>query len=242
MLLENLGNKAQAFLIDTGNENDFGQVSISSLQVASWEKRNSLLSKIRELPEQIPLALNLDIIPLNWDYYANMTSVTALSCADLDQTMAINCQMAVTAFSVIQNILYVKPMSFHRINVSLQHGSIPEYITNKYLLERTDLDLIGKTSLGTDPALSVLKYEIARNARRDSSTGSGILEQIAKYEQFKYYLENSPKPKKSKKVAEEVVVSPLEVEEANEEDAAAAAEMFDHVVVEQHTHGETIAF
>jgi hypothetical protein len=68
------------------------------------------------------------------DYYESMTAETTLSCADLDQTMAINTMMAVTMFGVIQNFYYAKPISFYRVNVSLSHGSTPEYINTNYLV------------------------------------------------------------------------------------------------------------
>ena len=64
-----------------------------------------------------------------------MVSTTTPSCADLDQTMAINSLVANMAFAVVQNWYYAKPISTHKISISLSHGCIAEFITPSYLVE-----------------------------------------------------------------------------------------------------------
>ena len=62
-----------------------------------------------------------------------MTSETTVSCADLDQTMAINASIAVTAFGLIQNWYFNHEFTAHQHNVSLSHGVSTEFINGNYL-------------------------------------------------------------------------------------------------------------
>lgn len=119
-------------LIDSGNENDFGQINISTGRLTDVGTSRSILRSWngKMMGDQI-----IPLIPMDLDYFAKMKSETTLSCADLDQTMAINTMMAVTMFGIIQNLVYAKPISFHRLNVSLAHGVTPEYM-NPAFIER----------------------------------------------------------------------------------------------------------
>ena len=116
-------------IIDSGNESDFGQVKLSGL----LELEGKAGKRIGNIPSNYPLNLELYSFPMDKDYFEGMVAETKISCADLDQTMAINCLMATTIFSVVQNIYYCKPIPFHRLNTSLLHGTTPEYITTGYL-------------------------------------------------------------------------------------------------------------
>lgn len=125
-------NADYTLVIDTGNENDFGQVNVSTLMAVDADA--SYLKALEGFPKNVPGEIKIPLIPLDILYYANMVSSPAPSCADLDQTMAINSLVATTAFGVIQNWYYARPMSFFKINVTLSHGSVPEYITEAYLI------------------------------------------------------------------------------------------------------------
>lgn len=117
-------------IIDTGNENDFGQVKL----VGSHLPYRELLNVENILPDNVPVKLPINYMPMDSDYFYNMQPpAETLSCADLDQTMAINCLVANTAFSVLQNILYRNTLPVHRYNISLLHGIQPEYLTWKYI-------------------------------------------------------------------------------------------------------------
>lgn len=130
-LLHVTGTSFNNLVIDAGNENDFGQVVITSLLGIEYYTRDLLT--ISELKEDTPVTMNLKAIPLNISYYNNMVAVTKASCAELDQTMAINTLMAANIFSMVQNVYYAKPISFFRVNISLQYGAIPEYINLNYI-------------------------------------------------------------------------------------------------------------
>lgn len=128
------GTSERCFILDSGNENDFGQVVISNGGIIRGIEEKTLL-QIGEIHPAYPISGALSSIPLDFGYFDSMVAETETSCADLDQTMAINCMMATTLFSVIQNIYYCKPISYHRLNVSLSHGTTVDYITPKWLTE-----------------------------------------------------------------------------------------------------------
>jgi hypothetical protein len=99
-------------LIDAGNENDFGQIVVSSL--FTMDTPNSDHLRLRTLVNSAlsPITVPLKCIPLDLKYYEDMVATSTPSCVALDQTMAINTLMAVNIFAIIQNIYYVKPISY----------------------------------------------------------------------------------------------------------------------------------
>lgn len=137
-VLSNLMNQSNyslahtTLVVDTGNESDFGQVKLVGLRHADLASRNQ--KEVEALPKLIPIKKTLDMLPFDYDYFLGMKEPEVkLSCADLDQTMAINTLVATTAFSVLQNILYRKPIPYHRLNVSLYYGTQADLLTVKYL-------------------------------------------------------------------------------------------------------------
>lgn len=134
-------------LIDSGNEDAYGQVVLSTLSTVALNcvPRSRITtnfnelhdnSVIHELPDRnLPGTLELPCIPLNIKYFEEMKETGGGSCATLDQTMAINVMMASTIFSIIQNIAYRIPIEYHRINVSLTSGVQLQYLNNAYLKE-----------------------------------------------------------------------------------------------------------
>ncbi len=134
-------------LIDTGNETDYGQVYISSLRPVYtlplltdvYHKISYDMNDYRGDSKLIPLMLNCEVklpyLPFDVTYFSGLTEITKASCADLDQTMAINSLVANTAFSLVQQILYAKPIRYQILNIDLQHGSVPQYITTKTIVD-----------------------------------------------------------------------------------------------------------
>lgn len=121
----------KVLVFDSGNENDFGQVQLSGSLFGSMKS-----SVIEALPDKVFVDGSLPFFPANPFYFEEMEPpAETRSCADLDQTMAINSLVANVMFSTVQNLLFAKPISYHRVNISLQHGCTPEYITPRYLKE-----------------------------------------------------------------------------------------------------------
>lgn len=163
----------KVLIIDTGNENDFGQVSVSTGFVPM---SNSYVDK---LPNDIPFDISIPFIPIDLSYFTEMTEVSKVSCADLDQTMAINAMMAVTALGYIQNFYYAKPIFSHRTNVSLSHGSTPEYINSTF---------VSKCSKCSNTTRGVYGIDL-KNLGRD------VEEVYYKYEDFRIEMEKLEKKK-----------------------------------------------
>lgn len=130
--LGRLLSRELTIIIDTGNENDFGQVKLASL-MGMYIENNASRTMLKNIPDTAPGTYELPYLPTDISYFNGMVSSAAPSCADLDQTMAINSLVATIAFGLIQNWYYAKPVTIHKVNISLAHGCIPEYMSNSYL-------------------------------------------------------------------------------------------------------------
>lgn len=119
---------SSSLLIDSGNENDYGQVVISHFRKHTTEEVS-----YRGMPSTLVGNMGIPFIPMDINYFKDMVALPGGSCADLDQTMAINVAVATSIFSVIQNVCYAKPISFHRIDITLAHGSTPHYMNLNWL-------------------------------------------------------------------------------------------------------------
>lgn len=115
------------FFIDAGNEDTFGQVTFynSTLQTAEYPKELSHLKtglKMR-LPKMFSEMFTTAQIPFPYLYYKDMVPGTSTrSCADLDQTLAINSMMATTIIMIMQNFYYRRPMDFNTVSMSMDGG------------------------------------------------------------------------------------------------------------------------
>lgn len=153
-------------IIDSGNENDFGQVKILSNNMMSPDR------PYKDLYDALPAKSfedgHLSLLPPDFGYFLEMQAPdNKASCADLDQTMAINSLVANTVFSVVQSMYYVTPIPFHRLNVSLLHGTTPEYITSDYLksVVSKEGEYFGKTgALGHVNGIRLVNGNITRES------------------------------------------------------------------------------
>jgi hypothetical protein len=137
----NQGSK-RIFIIDAGNEDNFGQVRwftsdilyTSPSDVGDKTQIEELLvgcpnSSINQYP--------VKYIPIDLRYYRDLgESATELSCANLPQTLAINNMMAALICSTLQNFLYLKPMNYHGVRYGLDGGISTEYNTFRSFLKR----------------------------------------------------------------------------------------------------------
>lgn len=144
--------------LDSGNEDLYGQVMVSTPgRICYCPNGKNVGIKYfwgDDYPSMLPVRGKLDYIPLNLDFYEQVrdTGTAGRSCADLDQTMAINCLMANTLFAMVQKIMYSQSFSYHRLNVSLD-GTTPEYLTLEYLLSISITDK--KYRILNDPYMNV---------------------------------------------------------------------------------------
>lgn len=136
-------------IIDAGNENTYGQVRIYNpmpvshprLGAASGEETK--LEGIRKLvddliPTTIGNTIDVPFLPIPIGAYARSlvnASVADRSCADLDQTMAVNVQMAIGIFQMFQNLAMNHPFRFHTWYYDIHHGNSQALIDLDYFKE-----------------------------------------------------------------------------------------------------------
>lgn len=121
--------------LDGGNEDLYGQVMISNPYYILMDNYSNNLPKdvfsMLNLPELMPVSADAQCIPLDCKFYATtIDKPSERSCADLDQTMAINAMVAITMFSMIQTVIYSRPFNFNRLNISMA-GTFPEMLSLK---------------------------------------------------------------------------------------------------------------
>jgi molybdopterin/thiamine biosynthesis adenylyltransferase len=138
--LEIIGHGQQqenVFIIDSGNEDNFGQVNFFNPAVAihpnEWD--SSLVAK---LPKLITHVDDITFIPMDVNHYLSLADNPGLgSCADLDQTLAINALVATNIIAVVQNYYYRKPMNFNKVFVDMAGGSSTTFNTMSHFLSVT---------------------------------------------------------------------------------------------------------
>lgn len=133
----------KTFFVDAGNEDNFGQVNIFTPTIMSKWTSSSDADK-DALPKLVPVTADVDYIPMNVDYYRNLVDTPAQgSCADLNQTLAINAIMATTIMGIVQNYFYRKTMNYNCVSIALNGGNATTYNTfnvyNTMAVERGDV-------------------------------------------------------------------------------------------------------
>ncbi len=120
----------KTFFVDAGNEDNFGQVTFFTPTLVIKRETANKERDEAELPKLCPVSANVDYIPMNVNYYRDLVDTPAQgSCADLNQTLAINAIMATTIMGVLQNYFYRKPMSYCGISISLNGGNFTTHNT-----------------------------------------------------------------------------------------------------------------
>ena len=147
-LLRNIFSGAgsgKCFIIDPGNEDDFGQVrcftnSLVKPSVADLE-REDLFSSI---PDRDILEVITSNIPMPVISYLEMgTSKQEVSCAGLPQTLAINTMMATITLGMIQNFLFFKTFKYDCVRFSLVNGTSVDTNSVHRWMERGSATLVG---------------------------------------------------------------------------------------------------
>lgn len=133
------------FVVDAGNEDDFGQIKTFTGHYLSNEVGN-LSKTLLGLPSNIPSEIDVGFIPFDFNYYRNLgESAQERSCADLPQTLAINTMMSTLILCTIQNFMQMRPMKYDGQNFSLSggvstswntHGSWARRVEDGYLDSR----------------------------------------------------------------------------------------------------------
>lgn len=140
------------FVIDAGNEDDFGQIKTFTGHMLINEHGN-LGQTLDGLPKDLPCELTVGFIPFDFEYYRNLgESASERSCADLPQTLAINTMMSTLILCTLQNFLQLRPMTYDGQSFSLKGGVSTTWNTPRNWARRV-IDWYGKRGKDVDQFL-----------------------------------------------------------------------------------------
>lgn len=228
-------NCSNIFVLDAGNEDTFGQVRFFTDRFfyagdnydspADIDRRQKDFKT--NFPKLVPSVYPVNYIPFPVDHYTNLgTSASEKSCADLDQTLAINAMMAVLMSTVLQNFLYVKPMTYHQISYNLNGAVTTTFNTvdtwfNQYLsrtvkypasfLPRTSLPIFVDVAAAEDKRYRFATVQSLNTMGLVVGEGGVVTPKPAPVKVAEVVVEEAPKPKKAarKKVESVVVDGPI---------------------------------
>lgn len=118
------------FFIDAGNEDSFGQVSFFHPVIMHSAEVYDSVAADKKIPRPNFSSVKLDFIPMDFAYYRDLVDTeSTASCADLNQTLAINAIMATTIMGIIQNYYYRKEFTYNCLRISLDGGNSTQHNT-----------------------------------------------------------------------------------------------------------------
>ena len=152
--------------IDAGNEDDFGQVRIfqrAYINMDATERKE----REKRLPLMRPEIYDIHCLPMDIKFYETLQDNPGGSCADLDQTLAINALMATMIMGMVQNLYYLKPFTYNSMSISLSGGVSVQHLTAEYLLSLSDSwrNLFGRVYLAFNARDKIDEY-ISVNVNR----------------------------------------------------------------------------
>ena len=131
-----------SIVIDAGNENDYGQVGYFNAFYYNGkvDTKSPEYLELKNMPMR-PTLVPTSSIPIDLEYYRALVDAPSQgSCADLDQTLAINALMATNIMGIVQNIYYRKPMTYTEVSTSLTGSNRTTYYTAENFVNRTQID------------------------------------------------------------------------------------------------------
>lgn len=137
-ILSRGNNGIRTIFVDAGNEDSFGQVKYFTSDILSALKTpHRTIGKMRTL-EVEPVEVPIGFMPFPIMDYEHMVPgiASGVSCADLDQTLAINALMATNILAIVQNYYYGKAMLYNEVSVSLDGSSFVKWNTHEDMYNR----------------------------------------------------------------------------------------------------------
>ena len=176
-LRSQVGQPNSSVVIDAGNEDIFGQVSFFTTGKISPNSAKDLEFIYNWYQGYLPGdAITLSELPIDINYYANMQEGTSTrSCADLDQTLAINNLMAAQVIAYAQNFLMGKPVRSWRTSFDLFNGTSYDPISVTEVLKRA---APWKTS-GTARAANLFAESIRSGLLANATTMDGVFTELS---------------------------------------------------------------
>lgn len=228
--------------IDAGNEDAFGQVRMFTndiLYQGSYSDPEKFKATFKK-PERIAYSPEpVNFIPYDHEFYDGLQDNPGLgSCADLDQTLAINSLMAMHILAFVQNYYYNKVIDYHQISIDIGSGAayytkndITSYRNSSLPYAHKDYTILGTTPAhgfvgmcNCIPAEDILATFLRRNEVEVKKIEAAMAAAMKKTEEKpveEVVVEAAPKKRAKKKEVEAVVevepvfAQPVAFESAN---------------------------
>jgi Dinucleotide-utilizing enzymes involved in molybdopterin and thiamine biosynthesis family 2 len=127
ILYSTIQSGVEHFIVDAGNENTFGQARIfSSRIILEKEFENLNLSDLDRLVPKGSDGIPVPFLPCPIGQYLRASGYQGnpdASCADLEQTAAVNAIMAMSMFSIMQNIYMGLPLKVETWFYDIHNGN-----------------------------------------------------------------------------------------------------------------------
>lgn len=123
------------FIIDSGNEDTFGQVKFFN-----WTVFTDTYNEVYGIkaPKLSPISYEINSLPVDFNFYRDLVDTAARgSCADLDQTLAINNFMSADIVGIVQAYFYNQGFTFNTLSKSLDGANETLFNTLQNFLRLT---------------------------------------------------------------------------------------------------------
>lgn len=129
ILMSTLGGRRthEHLIVDAGNENTYGQARVfSSRIVPESEFDGCNIAALERLVKKTDHHVRLPFLPAPIGSYLRSSGYTGnpdASCADLEQTAAVNAIMAMSMFSIMQNLYMMLPIKVETWFYDIHNGN-----------------------------------------------------------------------------------------------------------------------
>lgn len=126
-------------IVDAGNENTYGQARVfSSHAVSQHEFENPDFSALERLVPKTSEGIPIPFMPCPIGTYLRSSGYTGnpdASCADLEQTAAVNAIMAMSMFSILQNLYMMMPLKVETWFYDIHNGNDQTRMNSAWIRE-----------------------------------------------------------------------------------------------------------
>lgn len=193
------GAGISSIVIDAGNEDIFGQVSVFTTGRIGKTAAKDLEFIYNWYQGYLPGDTIISEFPIDIPFYANMQDgESTRSCADLDQTLAINNLMAAQVIAYAQNFLMGKPSRSWRTNFDLFNGVSYDTVSVTEVLRRAS----GLEYEGTERAVRQFSSNIRNHMLTNSSMMDPVFTELSSSLEDEMLSENPVRYNTSKMISE----------------------------------------
>lgn len=145
-------------IIDSGNEDSYGHVSIFDtvcLSSADPAPKDKVFPTIKPFMGEFELPF-IPAITSVWENSVRNPPVATGSCADLDQSLAINFVISSAIINLVQNLMYNNNFYYRTLYYDLHRGNSGERMTAQWLANEFNNILTTKASIWSNTSYEYL--------------------------------------------------------------------------------------